>query len=103
MKKVIASIIIIAGLVACSDQNKITTGKVVFKSEDGKVQVYQEEVDFLINQAVDPEMLKQIPKEQLEAQKKLIIKQLTFQKAIAITPDAEKLKSSNDYKYAMSI
>ena len=56
MKKVIASIIIIAGLVACSDQNKITTGKVVFKSEDGKVQVYQEEVDFLINQAVDHEM-----------------------------------------------
>ena len=103
MKKVIASIIIIAGLVACSDQNKITTGKVVFKSEEGKVQVYQEEVDFLINQAVDPEMLKQIPKEQLEAQKKLIIKQLAFQKAIAITPDAEKLKSSNDYKYAMSI
>ena len=103
MKKIIASIIILAGLVACSDQNKITSGKVVFKSEDGKVQVYQEEVDFLINQAVDPEMLKQIPKDQLEAQKKLIIKQLAFQKAIAMTPDAEKLKSSKDYKYAMSM
>ena len=77
MKKALAGLLILLGLVSCTgDSNRLTTGEVVFESKDKKVKVFKEEVDFVINQSMDPEMLDQVPKEQLDAQKKAIIKQL---------------------------
>ncbi len=104
MKKALTILIVLLGLVSCSGGgNKVTSGEVVFESKDKKVKVYKEEVDFLINQAIDPDMIDQIPKEQLEEQKKAIIKQLALYKAIALSPEASKLKNSKDYKYALGL
>lgn len=104
MKKALATIIVLLGIVSCTGEgNKVTSGEVVFESKDKKVKVYKEEVDFLINQAIDPDMIDQIPKDQLEAQKNAIIKQLAFYKAIALSPEAAKLKASKDYKYAVGL
>lgn len=104
MKKALATIIVLLGVISCSGGgNKVTSGEVVFESKDKKVKVYKEEVDFLINQAIDPDMIDQIPKEQLEAQRNAIIKQLAFYKAIALSPEVAKLKASKDYKYALGL
>lgn len=104
MKKALAGLLILIGLVSCTgDNNRITSGEVVYESKDKKVKVFKEEVDFVINQSMDPEMLEQVPKEQLEAQKKAIIKQLAFYKAIALSPEAAKLKATKDYKLALGM
>ena len=104
MKKALAGLLILLGLVSCTgDSNRLTTGEVVFESKDKKVKVFKEEVDFVINQSMDPEMLDQVPKEQLDAQKKAIIKQLAFYKSIALSPEAAKLKATKDYKMALGL
>ena len=104
MKKALAGLLILLGLVSCTgDSNRLTTGEVVFESKDKKVKVFKEEVDFVINQSMDPEMLEQVPKEQLDAQKKAIIKQLAFYKSIALSPEAAKLKATKDYKMALGL
>jgi parvulin-like peptidyl-prolyl isomerase len=104
MKKALAGLLILIGLVSCTgDSNRVASGEVVYESKDKKVKVYKEEVDFVINQSMDPEMLEQVPKDQLEMQKKAIIKQLAFYKAIALSPEAAKLKASKDYKLAMGL
>ena len=104
MKKALAGLLILLGLVSCTgDSNRMTTGEVVFESKDKKVKVFKEEVDFVINQSMDPEMLEQVPKEQLDAQKKAIIKQLAFYKSIALSPEAAKLKATKDYKMALGL
>ena len=104
MKKALAGLLILLGLVSCTgDSNRVASGDVVYESKDKKVKVFKEEVDFVINQSMDPEMLEQVPKEQLEAQKKAIIKQLAFYKAIALSPEAAKLKATKDYKLALGL
>ena len=104
MKKALAGLLILLGLVSCTgDSNRVASGEVVYESKDKKVKVYKEEVDFVINQSMDPEMLEQVPKEQLDAQKKAIIKQLAFYKAIALSPEAAKLKATKDYKLALGL
>ena len=104
MKKALAGLLILLGLVSCTgDSNRVASGDVVYESKDKKVKVLKEEVDFVINQSMDPEMLEQVPKEQLEAQKKAIIKQLAFYKAIALSPEAAKLKATKDYKLALGL
>ena len=55
MKKALAGLLILLGLVSCTgDSNRLTTGEVVFESKDKKVKVFKEEVDFVINQSMDP-------------------------------------------------
>ena len=102
MKKLFVGVLVILALASCGNSNKITSGKEAFKSKDGKVVVYQEEVDYIMSQE-DPELLKQIPADQLEARKKQIIRNLALQKALAQTKEAQALKNAKDFKYQMSI
>lgn len=88
---------------SCGGGKGAQSGAVVFESEDKKVKVYESELNSELQRNLDQRgiLLKDVPKDQLEALKIQIIQNIALNRAVALEGKNQKLDSKDTYKNSL--